>query len=272
MIRSVNTIDELTSQLQSQFGSQESLLDIGCGIRPFHWLKCDQITCIEPFDPYREILISTYGMESLVALKGDFISVTEIVDIRQFSAVTLIDVIEHLPKNTGLEGLQKIIDSGVELFFVFTPNGFMPQHTEGIDAWGLSSGSQQDHLSGWTIEDFSKLGFKDFWLVDSLHHEDGKTWDGLLAILDRRPIRKSGLAVWDPEEAPNTPPDECGTVIVLGRHNRNSGTVKGTHRKSFDRKVYIPALSFAPPLIRKIYKFFVSSIISILNTLIYPRR
>jgi len=29
MIRSVNTIDELTSQLQSQFGSQESLLDIG---------------------------------------------------------------------------------------------------------------------------------------------------------------------------------------------------------------------------------------------------
>lgn len=266
VINKVINIEELSKSLSRAYGSFDSILDIGCGIRPFSWVDSKHITCVEPFDPYRNILISTFGNESLVALKGDFLSVTEIVDAQQFDAVTLIDVIEHLPKNDGYEGIRKIIESGVKLFFVFTPDGFMPQHAEEIDAWGLNSGSQQEHLSGWTVEDFDGLGFTDYWIVDSLHVENGKSWNGLLAVYDIREVGTGrGIGFWDPSEFPNSPPENKDSVLVFGRHNRFSGSVVGTHQNRIDVKYYIPSLSFAPKQFRAVYKLAIKTILKIVN-------
>ena len=267
MIKHVKDIPNLTQALQKHFGELDGVLDIGCGIRPFSWLSCQHLTCVEPFEPYRKILITSFGRESLVALKGDLLSVTQIVDVAQFDAVTLIDVIEHLPKEDGAKGIQQIIDAGAELFFVFTPEGFMPQHAEEVDAWGFNSGTQQAHLSGWNKEDFDTLGFTDYWIVDDLHHENGQVWNGLLAVYDHRAVNRSAkLGFWDPIERPNAPPSECERLVVFGRHNKQSGTVVGTHQQNVHYKYYIPSLTFAPHWLRECYKFSIKSLIKLLNS------
>lgn len=269
MVSRVKSIPALSKKLKHKYGFFSSVLDIGCGIRPFSWVSSERITCVEPFEPYRKILMSSFGSESLVALKGDFLGVTNVVDVDQFDAVTLIDVIEHLPKEDGVRGLKTLIEQGVERLFVFTPDGFMPQHAEEVDAWGLNSGSQQEHLSGWVVEDFSALGFSEFWIVESLHVENGEVWDGLLAVYEkRREASSSKFVLWDPVASPNNPPLNPGRVIVFGRHHRKSGTVIGTHQSKLGRKYYLPSLSFLPQSVRRVYKSLLQFIIATVNVIL----
>lgn len=261
----VETLDELSSKLRKKFGRVETILDIGCGIRPFAWVRSNSIVCVEPFDVYRKSLISSFGLERLVAIKANLESVTSIIDPSQFSLVTLIDVIEHLSKESGENALRSLIEKGARNILVFTPNGFMPQHAHGPDAWGFLSGSQQEHLSGWDVSDFLSLGFNEFWYVKNLHILDGKTWDGLLAIYSKKEIFKSKFYFWDPQEELNEDPVSCETLIVFGRHNRYSGTVLGVSKNiSYRRKIYLPSLSFLPKPLNSSYKTFLQMLIKFL--------
>ena len=256
---------DLSRQLKRKFGVVDSILDIGCGIRPFGWVKSKSIVCVEPFDDYRKRLTSSFSPEKLITIKASLESVCDIVNPSEFSMVTLIDVIEHLPKDIGETALKSLIRNGAKTILVFTPDGFMPQHAHKFDAWGFSSGNQQEHLSGWSAEDFLALGFNDFWCIENLHSDGNKKWHGMLAIYEQKNIYKHKYGFWDPAEQPNDPPKNVKTLIVFGRHNRYSGTVSGTHADiNFACKIYIPSFGFMPNSIRKIYKKIINLILSML--------
>jgi len=251
--------------LRRKYGVVDTILDIGCGIRPFGWIKSKQILCVEPFDPYRKVLTSTYGKDGLLAIKTDLLNLTSVVSPSDFNIVSLIDVIEHLPKDVGITSLKKILDEKPKAFLVFTPQGFMPQHAEAEDAWGFNSETQQEHLSGWDIEDFENLGFQEFMIVKDLHCENGKNWNGLLAIYSDKPQHKNNWAIWDPALDPNSPDVSATHIIVIGRHNRFSGSVVGTHLSQFERKIYLPSLSFLPEILRTFYLKLLNIIVTLLN-------
>ncbi len=67
--------------------------------------------------------------------------------------VTLFGVIEHLPRRTGLEMLEKIERLSDRFVFIDTPNGFVPQGPEYGNPY-------QRHLSGWFPHDFEGFGYR----------------------------------------------------------------------------------------------------------------
>ena len=66
--------------------------------------------------------------------------------------VTLIDVIEHLPKRLGFELLEKCEALSRKYVLLVTPNGFLAQGPEHGNPY-------QRHLSGWFPHDFEGLGY-----------------------------------------------------------------------------------------------------------------
>jgi hypothetical protein len=87
-------------------------------------------------------------------LLGDVKRLTELFPDRRFDACVALDVIEHLPKEDGwrmLESMEKLARHRV---IIFTPNGFVPQHSQ--------NGDLQEHLSGWTADDLRPRGYKVF--------------------------------------------------------------------------------------------------------------
>lgn len=67
--------------------------------------------------------------------------------------VTLFGVIEHLPRPTGLEILEKVERLSDRFLLVETPNGFVPQGPEYGNPY-------QRHLSGWFPHDFEAFGYR----------------------------------------------------------------------------------------------------------------
>lgn len=175
-----------------------------------------------------------------------------------FDAITIMDVVEHIDKQSVVASLKRMIDEGAHQIIVFTPEGFMPQHTVEVDAWGLSGAEMQDHVSGWTIEDFESLGFQNFIRVKDLHYEGDEVWNGLMAIYERKKIvdRERLFVAPDFDDPDILRPVETvrvNTLFVFGRHNRLSGTVNGAVNIHCKRRIYLPSLTFLPKVLRSLY-------------------
>ena len=56
---------------------------------------------------------------------------------------------------------------------VFTPLGYLSNHREGNDAWGLNGQEMQEHKSGWLPEDFGEDWefhiCKDYHIIDDIN-------------------------------------------------------------------------------------------------------
>jgi hypothetical protein len=111
------------------------------------WYRPERHVCVEPFAPYADRLEQA-GYEVLRKTAFDALSS---LDLGQFDAVYLLDVIEHMTRPGGGLVLSMAQALGPKQVVVFTPNGFLPQ--EG-DAWGLGGEYWQRHRSGWTPADF----------------------------------------------------------------------------------------------------------------------
>lgn len=70
----------------------------------------------------------------------------------RFDLVTLFDVLEHVPKRTGFELLEKCEQLTSAYVLLQTPHGFVPQGPEFGNIY-------QRHLSGWFPEDLQGLGY-----------------------------------------------------------------------------------------------------------------
>jgi 2-polyprenyl-3-methyl-5-hydroxy-6-metoxy-1,4-benzoquinol methylase len=74
---------------------------------------------------------------------------------RRFDVVVLSQVVEHFTKADGLKALDRAEQLASKLVYVSTPNGFLEQPE-------LDGNPHQKHLSGWTVNDFDKLGYEVF--------------------------------------------------------------------------------------------------------------
>jgi hypothetical protein len=83
---------------------------------------------------------------------GDILSVLQDIPEDSYDLVFMLDVIEHLPKESGylaLYEINRISESGIG---ITTPNGFFWQPPEINNPF-------QAHVSGWTPGDLGKAGF-----------------------------------------------------------------------------------------------------------------
>jgi SAM-dependent methyltransferase len=145
----------LVYSLQKELEDCESVLDLGCGpSSPSQY--CSNIKYsvgVEAFKPYLEKAKKLKTHSEFIAKK------IEEVDFppKSFDAVIMLEVLEHLSKEAANKILLKSEKWARKKIIVSSPNGFWSQ---GI----VDNNVLQKHLSGWTIEEFQRRGFRVFGL------------------------------------------------------------------------------------------------------------
>jgi SAM-dependent methyltransferase len=133
-----------------------SVLDIGCGPNPplLEYVRPASYVGVDAYQGSINRLLVNQNFDSLKDKKA-ICTTIETLDFEsnQFDAVLLVDLIEHLPKQMGVEVLKNSKRWSSKAVYVSTPNGFLQQKP-------YDSNSYQEHLSGWTKEDFEDLGFQ----------------------------------------------------------------------------------------------------------------
>lgn len=174
-----NKLDHLCFLLHIQSLYAETLADIGCGNHPQDIVAVDKVHWL--VDPG----IHPHGFDGMVAgvtyhdLWTDwagFITFNAQFLNDEVECVTLMDVIEHLPKEEGVALLEKTIRHA-KMVVVFTPLGFLQQE----------DGRWNTHRSGWTPDDF-----RDGWTVFVYPHFH---WCDFRGVPYEKP-KGAMLAVW----------------------------------------------------------------------------
>lgn len=135
-------------------GGCNSLLDVGCGERSPVVRFAAEINYRVGVDAHLQSVEKSRnaGIHSEYVVK-DIREIGESFQARSFDCVTLLEVIEHLPRADGerlLEQCERIARLKV---VVSTPNGFVLQNPEPNNPF-------QEHLSGWSTGDFRSRGYE----------------------------------------------------------------------------------------------------------------
>ncbi|MCX6782237.1 MAG: class I SAM-dependent methyltransferase [Candidatus Magasanikbacteria bacterium] len=134
------------------------VLDIGCGIQPQHVFVPRVHICFEPYIKYIEVLkerLKNNFCSNFIILNGGWEDAIKIFPEKSVDTLFLLDIIEHLEKETSLKLLKQTEKIARRQVVITTTYGFVPQHhPDGNDIWGLGGGRWQEHRSGWYPEDF----------------------------------------------------------------------------------------------------------------------
>lgn len=124
----------------------DTVLDIGAGIRPMQWyVPGIFFICVEPYDAYADILEANgYSVIRQTAIQA--LQSTLVCD-----AIYLLDVLEHMHKNEGIEVIELAKKKARKQIVIFTPKGFVQQTK---DAWNMGGEYWQTHRSGWLPGEF----------------------------------------------------------------------------------------------------------------------
>lgn len=195
-----------TIAVQEKIIQTDTVLDIGCGIRPQTYVQAVRHVCIEPHKLYIDRLRKENDEPRFVMLNCQWFVGTSLFADKSFDTVFILDMIEHIEKSEG----QRLIEEAERLarkqIVIFTPLGFMPQsHEDGRDRWGMDGGFWQTHRSGWTPENFGDDW--EFIVCEDFHKEDQhgpleklfgafwaiKTFDNAVEKISETPAQKKGL-------------------------------------------------------------------------------
>jgi hypothetical protein len=149
--------ENLLSELVSGLHSVDVVLDLGPGINPQSFVRANLYIWCEPCPEYVEFLQKhNNGSPNVVILKATAQEVVPMMPDRSVDTILLIDVLEHLDRESGQQLLNHCIRLARKQIVVFTPMGFLPQEYEegSSDSWGMSGAKWQMHRSGWMPEDF----------------------------------------------------------------------------------------------------------------------
>lgn len=131
-----------------------SIIDVGCGrgivgalVRIYRHPK--RLVGIDAFSPYLDFCRYHNFYDELY--QYDLRNIPLPFKDKEFDVATCIEVIEHLPKNSGIQ-LLKELERIAKKVIVTTPNGSLPQEA-------LDNNLFQRHLSNWYVKDFIKQGF-----------------------------------------------------------------------------------------------------------------
>ena len=139
--------------LKQELKDCESVLDLGCGPdSPLQYCSNVQHSVgVEAFQPYLEESKKKQIHSEYVSKKIGNLDFEE----NSFDAVIMLEVIEHLEEQEGLELLKKLEKWARKKVIISTPNGFFPQKV-------VDNNPMQVHLSGWDIPKIKSLGFNRF--------------------------------------------------------------------------------------------------------------
>lgn len=125
-------------------------LDLGCGAEPYLG-ECYTIESVTGVD-------GSYKSCSSARRADKYVSTVQAVlpDLpfseRSVDAVTLLQVVEHLPKDVASKLIIDAERVARRKIIITTPNGFVAQEA-------FDENPFQEHLSGWSIEDFRERGY-----------------------------------------------------------------------------------------------------------------
>jgi SAM-dependent methyltransferase len=145
---------EYFKTLENELSDCNEVLDVGCGHNsPIQFVNVDFSVGIELYKPYIQ--------KSKDKKIHDYYINEDIKDYEfkanSFDAVLCIDVIEHFEKEKGYELIKRMEKWARKKVIIITPNGYIKQDS-------YDDNYLQKHESGWTVEDFKKLGFKTYGL------------------------------------------------------------------------------------------------------------
>lgn len=167
MYREIQVTDFLPVLLE-QLKFSESILDIGSGTGTL--LERYEAALVIGLDIHRPYLVHRkYKSPHIIPVHADANHIDKLFLPGTFSAVTLIDSLEHFSMAAGKEILRKAEIIASNRVVVFTPRGFFPQ--EGTDHFHLQGEHYQKHWSGWEPEDFFKLGYS-VTVLKGFHHAE----------------------------------------------------------------------------------------------------
>lgn len=154
--------DEIFPEVQKHCLIVNSVLDVGCGIRPQRLTDTFIHICADAHKQYLDVLQKENSRKLTFKdkIKFFYLNITTATIISKFprksvNSVFLLDVIEHLEKDHAFNLIKSFEEIANNQIVLFTPLGFVKQeHPDGKDAWGLDGGKWQEHKSGWLPEEF----------------------------------------------------------------------------------------------------------------------
>lgn len=96
---------------------------------------------------------------------------------KEFDLITLLDVIEHVPKEESVKMLSQAEKMARKMIIVWTPDTFLPTDKSNVDKWDT-------HRCGWTAFEFLDRGYCVYRTGKTFHHNPhGNTgdWASILA-------------------------------------------------------------------------------------------
>ena len=165
--------EQLLSAVEKVIKETEIVADLGCGIMPMNYFRPKLHFLIEPWKEYTDILSHRNSSDkSIIILRMKALEALSGFADNSLDSIFLLDVIEHLDKEEGLQVLAQCERVAREQIIIFTPYGFMQQHINPSekDGWGLSGHDFQEHRSGWLPSDFSSEW--SFYICHEFHHVD----------------------------------------------------------------------------------------------------
>lgn len=137
--------------LRTNLKDCESVLDLGCGpssavqfCGPFK-----RSVGVEAYAPYLKLAEEKKTHDELICKNIQDLDFPP----KSFDAVIMLEVIEHMPKEMGLDVLRKAEKWARKKVIITTPNGFIAQKS-------LDGNPLQEHLSGWSVENMKQLGYE----------------------------------------------------------------------------------------------------------------
>lgn len=137
----------------------DRVLDLGCGPHsPIKMLKKEPdlelySVGVDIFHPYIQNNIEVEKIHTKY-IEQDILTVDFPED--SFDCAIMVDVAEHIKREDFINFLPKL-ERVAKKIIIITPNDFIEQDTYDDNVY-------QRHLSGWTVKDFTDLGFKCFGL------------------------------------------------------------------------------------------------------------
>jgi len=132
----------------------QSLLDVGCGASSPVQGFADLVPKRVGVDGHEPSLAESKrrGIHT-ECVQANLLEIEARFGPRSFDCVTLLEVIEHFPREQGLELLGQCERIARKAVVLSTPNGFVPQS-------GTEDNPMMAHVSGWTVDDFRSRGYE----------------------------------------------------------------------------------------------------------------
>jgi SAM-dependent methyltransferase len=140
----------LIALLTQHLAGCKTVLDLGCGAQPYVG-QCTDVEKVIGVDASYDACVSAQKANKYVRVVQSVLPELPF-HARSVDCVTMLQVVEHLPKATASRLIEEAEKVARHKIIITTPNGFVEQD-------GYGGNPFQQHLSGWTTDDFEQRGY-----------------------------------------------------------------------------------------------------------------